>query len=186
MKLRFLLKSICAGECSSSSLSFCSWPDSTPRRTQAGQGVHNRSRHLGEKPMSPFSNSPQCLSLSLPYAIPHQVWISPLRKLSLHCLPVIPPGDSLLVWGSAPQRVWTVRPVPAESEPLLKQQRREAPRLGRTHSCHIDVPPRSTPCSRGSPGTASPQRPPAAGTPSLGGGPRSASKTGGGVRGDGT
>lgn len=41
MKLRFLLMSISVGECSSSSLSFCSWPDGThrnPKEREWGRG----------------------------------------------------------------------------------------------------------------------------------------------------
>lgn len=51
------------------------------------------------------------------------------------------------------------------------------PRALRTHFCHTGVPPHSTPCSRGSLVTTSPQPPPTAGTPSQGGEPRSTSQS---------
>lgn len=76
MKLRFLLTSICVGECSSSSLSFCSWPDRhTPSRSR-------RSGSLGRSP-------------------PHRAGLHPLRLfrvpgLSLRCLP----GPASRLWGA--------------------------------------------------------------------------------------
>lgn len=70
MKLRFLLMSIWVGECSSSSLSFCSWPDGTHRNPKEREWGRGRGHH--RQLASPPSNTPldPGTRLGLPHAEP--------------------------------------------------------------------------------------------------------------------
>lgn len=173
MKLRFLLTSIWAGECSSSSLSFCSWPGTTHSR---GQGAHH-TLAAWRKAHVPFFRQP---TASLHLAFP-AICESPVKSGSFRSKGSARTASGRYLRATVglfrarlSRAHGAPRPRPCPRVNPCESDRKPA---GQTHFCRIGAPPRSTPCSHGSPGTASPRRPPAAGTPSPGGGPRSASET---------
>lgn len=171
MKLRFLLTSVCVGECSSSSLSFCSWPGRHTRthkiQAEPGQGAPSGSA-------SCFPNNPPGLRVRL------STWLSP--QCTAHPPAQHPSSQKARL--ALPSR--DTRPHPESYHRSSYRGRgrgrvcsgarsaRGPSHAAGAHSCRSGVPPRSTRCSRGSPGTAAPRPPPAAESPSPGGAPRSA------------
>ena len=87
MKLRFLLMSTWVGECSSSSLSFCSWPG---RHTGTGGREQNPVREPPRAATAAFQRTHQTRS-----TVPHPPGHLSSRKLSLNRLPVaLPPSPT--------------------------------------------------------------------------------------------
>lgn len=166
MKLRFLLTSVCVGEWSSSSLSFCSWPGrhtgTHKIQAQPGQGAPSGSCNC-------FSNNPPGPSQSAPLhaASPQHTAHPPAQHPS-----------SQKAQLALPSRDTRPHPVSYHRSSYRGRARvcsgHGPSHAAGAHSCRSGVPPRSTRCSRGSPGTAAPRPPPAAESPSPGGAPRSA------------
>lgn len=135
MKLRFLLMSICVGEWSSTSLSFCSWPGRKQLRNNHRQKARKGREHTGSSlSQEPFSNtSSNCNSTRRDF----------VRILT-------PRQSQLNTHNTTFSSPW--------SETCFRN-------AAGTYFSHICALPHSTPCSGGSLWTASLQPPPAAGIP---------------------
>lgn len=99
MKLRFLLMSTWVGECSSSSLSFCSWPS---RHAGTGGRKQNPVREPPTAVAAAFQRTRRTRS-----AVPHPPGRLSSQKLSLPCLPVAlspsPAWEGVRGQGEGPQ-----------------------------------------------------------------------------------